>query len=46
MVDALGDPSLNYGDAKAGLFKLAITQFGFIVNLVAVEFVLGQLAPL
>lgn len=46
VVEALEDLSLNYGDAKAGPFKLAITQFAFIVSLVAVEFVLSQLVPL
>lgn len=46
VVEALEDLSENYGDVKAGPFKLAITQFGFIVALVAVEFVLAQLVPL
>ena len=39
VVTALEDLSNNYGDAKAGPFKLAITQFGFIITLVAAEFV-------
>ena len=46
VVTALEDLSNNYGDAKAGPFKLAITQFGFIITLVAAEFVLAHLVPL
>ena len=46
VVDALDDLSTNYGDSKAGAFKLAITQFGFIVTLVAIEYMLAELAPL
>ena len=46
VVTTLEDLSNNYGDAKAGPFKLAITQFGFIITLVAAEFVLAHLVPL
>ena len=46
VVDALDDLSTNYGDSKAGVFKLAITQFGFIVTLVAIEYMLAELAPM
>ena len=34
--------SNKYGDAKAGPFKLVITQFGFIIILVVAEFLLAQ----
>ena len=46
VVTALEDHSNNYGDAKAGPFTLAITQFGFIITLVTAEFVLAHLVPL
>ena len=46
VIDTLDDLSTNYGDSKAGACKLAITQFGFIVTLVATEYMLAELAPL
>jgi len=46
VMDVLNDLSTNYGDSKAGAFKLAITQLGFIVTLVAIEYMLAELAPL
>ncbi|WAR28914.1 hypothetical protein MAR_014618 [Mya arenaria] len=46
VVNTLEDISLKHGDTKAGPFKLAITQFGFIASLVCDEFILAQLVPL
>ena len=46
VVETLDDLCTNYRDTKAGPFKLAITQFGFIVSLVAIEHVLSGLVPL
>ena len=45
-VDSLDDLNLHYGDAKAGAYRAAITQFGFIIGLVAIEHVLYGLVPL
>ena len=46
VVETLDDLCTNYRDTKAGPFKLVITQFGFIVSLVAIEHVLSGLVPL
>ena len=47
VVGALDDLSTNYGDLKAGTCtKLVITQFGIIVTLIAIEYMLAGLAPL
>lgn len=46
VVDALCDLSTRYGDSKSGTFKLAKSQFGSIVSLVAVKYMLSQLVPL
>lgn len=46
VVEALADLCLHYGDSKAGAYRIAIMQFGFIVCLVAIEHVLSGLMPL
>ena len=46
VVEILDDMSINYGDSKGGVHKRFVTQFGFIVSLVATEHVLSALAPL
>jgi len=46
VVDSLDDINLHYGDAKAWAYRDAITQFGFIFGLVAIEHVLSGLVPL
>lgn len=46
-VDALNDLITDYyRDSKAGIFKLAFSQFEIKVSLVAVEYMSAELVPL
>ena len=45
-MNSLEDLSLNFGDGKAGAYKMAITQFGFVIGLVTIEHVLSGLVQL